>query len=225
VKVLAGASIVEPVVEAGLQPDLSNGDHLTSSVFLARYEAMPQVKKAELIQNVVYMASPVSAVHHGEPDNILQGLLFYYAQSVRNTIAATNATVRLGPDDVIQPDALLRKSPAAGGGCTPDAKGYLVGPPELVAEIAASSAAIDLHEKRDSCRRAGVLEYLVWDTSARQIHWWALEDGESYAPIPVTDGRATSRGFPGLTLDLAAMVALDGRGALEVLRAALEQAG
>jgi hypothetical protein len=36
-------------------PPLQNGDHLTFHEFERRYEAMPHVKKAELIQGVVFL--------------------------------------------------------------------------------------------------------------------------------------------------------------------------
>ena len=177
---------------------------------------MPEIKKAELIQSKVYMGSPVSSTRHAEPDNLIQGLLFYYAQSVQGVIAATNATVRLGPDDVIQPDALLRKTPEAGGRCRPDPKGCLVGPPELVVEIAATSASIDLHEKRDSCRRSGVQEYLVWETGGAVFHWWQLVE-DDYVPIEEAGGILGSVVFPGLRLHVPSLLARDARRALREL--------
>src|SRR5436190_19220762 len=51
---------------------LENGAHLSASEFLRRYEAMPEVKKAELINGIVYMGSPVRYDQHGKPDNLLQ---------------------------------------------------------------------------------------------------------------------------------------------------------
>ena len=48
-------------------PALQNGDRLTRDEFERRYEAMPNVKKAELIEGTVYMPSPVHASGHGEP--------------------------------------------------------------------------------------------------------------------------------------------------------------
>lgn len=48
----------------------------------------------------------------------------------------------------MQPDALLRLETAQGGGSRVTTDAYLEGPPELVVEIAASSAAYDLHDKR-----------------------------------------------------------------------------
>ncbi len=54
-------------------PLLENGDHLTQPEFQRRYEAMPHIKKAELIDGVVYMSSPVSSDYHGEPHLDMSG--------------------------------------------------------------------------------------------------------------------------------------------------------
>lgn len=56
-------------------PPLENGDHLSAAEFLRRYVAMPEVKKAELIQGIVTMGSPVRFVVHGEPDSLINSLL------------------------------------------------------------------------------------------------------------------------------------------------------
>jgi hypothetical protein len=45
-------------------PGLCNGDRLTRAEFERRYSAMPTVKKAELIEGVVYMPSPVTHKNH-----------------------------------------------------------------------------------------------------------------------------------------------------------------
>jgi hypothetical protein len=52
--------------ENGLPP-LEAGDRLTRVEFERRYEAMPHVKKAELLEGVVHMPSPVRAQSHGRP--------------------------------------------------------------------------------------------------------------------------------------------------------------
>jgi len=174
---------------------------------------MPEVKKAELINRTVYMASPVSALYHAEPDNLLQLLLGFYAQSVEGVLAATNATVLLSRDDVIQPDSLLRMDRDHGGATSLDEKGYIVGPPEFIAEIAASSASIDLHGKLDACRRAGVREYLVWETYEDRIQAWQLVEDE-YLPLPMLDDCIESRMFVGLRFDIPALRARDGKRAL-----------
>ncbi len=199
-------------------PPLQNGDRLTSTEFLRRHEAMPQLKKAELLEGIVFMGSPVSSVH-GEPDNLLQLLFGYFASfSQQSARACTNTTVILNPDDTIQPDALLRKTD---GPCQPGEDNLLHGPPELVAEIALSSVAYDLHLKREVCRRASVREYMVWEIHSNSIHWWVLEDDE-YRPLPVKENCVESRMFPGLKLDVEAMKAGKHQEALAVLREALE---
>ena len=112
-----------------------NGDHLSASEFLRRYQAMPGVKKAELIQGIVHMASPVRSEEHGKPDSILNTWLGVYAARHPGLRHRINTTLLLGPDDTPQPDGLLFRE---GGSCRVDASGYLSGTPDLVAGIAAS---------------------------------------------------------------------------------------
>lgn len=190
-------------------PPLASGDHLKAAEFMRRFQAMPDVKKAELINGVVFMASPVRIDQHGEPDHLVQHWIATYWVATPGTRGAGNATTRLGPDDVPQPDVLLRILPGNGGRSRIDAKGYLVGAPELVFEIAASSASYDLHEKRDSYRRAGVQEYAVWRTEDGEIDWWQLVD-DDYALIkPDASGVIRSVVFPGLWLHVEAMLMED----------------
>src|SRR5579862_530597 len=98
-------------------PPLIHGQRLGADEFMRRYEAMPELKKAELIQGVVYlMTSPVSAAKHGTPDNLMQGPMFLYAAETPGVEVHGNSTIRLGPDDVPQPDVMMRLMPAFGGG-------------------------------------------------------------------------------------------------------------
>jgi hypothetical protein len=64
-------SIISPVSI----PPLENGDRLTRPEFERRYQAMTQLKKAELIAGVVYMASPVRIKNHGDKNALLSGNL------------------------------------------------------------------------------------------------------------------------------------------------------
>ena len=96
-------------------PPLENGDRLTRAEFERRYEAMPEVKKAELIHGVAYMGSPVRFGKHGQPHARLLTWLGTYAALTRGVGLGDNATVRLDADTEPQPDALLRIEPAAGG--------------------------------------------------------------------------------------------------------------
>jgi len=213
---------VQPKRTRSRIPLLEPGAHLSASEFLRRYEAMPEVKKAELLNGIVYMASPVRFDQHAEPDNLVQTWLGTYSIATPGVKAATNGTTRLGPDDVPQPDGLLRLLPESGGQARLDPKGYLQGAPELVVEVAASSASLDVREKLATYRRAGVREYLVWRTEDEAIDWWILEEDE-YRPLPVgADGVVRSRIFPGLWLDTSALLAEDGAKVMAKLQEGLQ---
>jgi Uma2 family endonuclease len=203
-----------------VQP-LESGDSLGAVEFLRRYEAMPDVKKAELIEGTVYMPSPVRLVH-GAPDTLIQTWLGSYAARTSGTQAAGNVTVRLDPDNVPQPDALLRILPECGGQTRLDAAGYLSGPPELIVEVAASSVAIDLHDKLRAYRRAGVREYLVWRTLDRQFDWFMLDQDEYRRNAQDSQGVLRSPHFPGLALAVEALLNHDAAKVLDVLQANLQ---
>lgn len=202
-------------------PFLESGDHLSRAEFERRYEAMPELKKAELIEGVVYVGSPVRVEIHGEPHGFIVGWLALYSAATPGVRFADNATVRLDLDNEPQPDALLRIEEAAGGRSRVGEDGYLEGPPELVVEVAASSAAIDRHNKLRVYRRNGVEEYVVWQVLERRVEWFALREGV-YEPLPADErGVIHSRRFPGLLLAVPAL--LDGNlaGVLAEQRAAL----
>ena len=194
-------------------PALENGDRLTRCEFERRYAARPDLKKAQLIEGVVYMPSPVSVAHAG-PHAMIQTLLLVYAASTPGVRGYDNATVRLDLDNEPQPDVLLRIDPDAGGRCRVSGDNYLEGAPELVVEVAASSTSIDLHDKLRAYRRNGVQEYVVWRTQEQRIDWFELADGE-YRPLSADDaGVVHSRVFPGLRLAAGALLEGDLAGAL-----------
>jgi Uma2 family endonuclease len=201
---------------------LENGAHLGAAEFLRRFESMPEVKKAELVNGIVYLGSPVRLDQHGEPDNLIQTWLGTYSAATKGVKAATNSTTRLGPDDVPQPDGLLWISPECGGRSRLDDKGYLQGAPELVVEVAASSASLDAREKVASYRRAGVLEYVVFRTEDDALDWWVLEDDEYRPASPDDQGVIRSRVCAGLWLDTRALLDRDGARVLAVLQQGIQ---
>ncbi len=195
---------------------LENGDMLTLTEFLARYEDMTGVKKAQLIEGIVHMPSPVR-IAHAEPDGVMQLWLGTYAAEHELKILP-NATLLLDPENAFQPDAILCTAPKQGGRVWLNKKGYLCGSPELVVEIAASTASIDLRDKLRVYRRLEVAEYLVWRTADQEIDWFVLEDGQYMKMKPDRHGKLRSRVFPGLILDLAAALACDKAKVLALLR-------
>lgn len=197
-------------------PFLENGDVLHAREFLRRFERMPDVKKAELIEGIVYMGSPVS-VKHAEADSLIQLWLGAYAARNKQVRVAANLTVQLDPENTVQPDALLRLLPEHGGECRPGDKGYLRGAPELIVEIAASSASVDLHDKRRAYERNGVKEYLVWRVLEGQLDWFRLEGDEYVKLAPDADGMIRSNVFPELNLNVAALLVGDAAAVLVAL--------
>ncbi len=196
---------------------LESGDRLTSAEFLRRYEAMPEVRKAELIDGIVYIHMlPLSADAHAEPDNLIQTWLGTFAVHTPGVKAYTNPTLVLDCDNTPQPDAVLCSAPKAGGRVWLNEKRYLCGAPELVCEIAASTASNDLHAKFRAYRRQGIAEYLVWVVRERRVRWFVLEDDE-YVEQKERAGLLASRIFPKLVLDVRALLRGDGAKVLAVL--------
>jgi Uma2 family endonuclease len=198
-------------------PPLENGDRLAWSEFNRRWEAMPHVKKAELINGVVHMPAALRHEQHGRPHMLLSALLGTYALLTPGVDFSDNATLILDGENAPQPDLLLRIDPAAGGRSHIDADGYLEGPPELIAEVAASSASIDLNAKLAMYQRHGVPEYLVWRVLDGALDWFVLRHG-AYAQLPASEGILRSAQFPGLWLDPINLVRLDGAPLLDLIR-------
>jgi Uma2 family endonuclease len=194
------------VALADAVPALENGDRLTRAEFERRYNAMPDLKKAELIEGVVYVPSPVRHRQHGAPHAHLIIWLGQYATHTPGIEVGDNSSVRLDLDNEPQPDALVVIDPACGGQVRISADGIIEGAPELVAEVASSSVSYDLHAKLHVYRRNGVREYLVWRVLEREIDWFVLRAGQ-YERMPVdAQGLLRSEVFPGLWLDPAALV-------------------
>lgn len=195
------------------------GDHLTRAEFLRRWEEAPEIKRAELIGGQVYMPSPLS-LSHAQMANLMGAWLATYASETPGCEAGQDATWYM-LDDAPQPDAHLRILVSHGGqsfvkddfGC---------GAPELAAEVALSSASYDLHQKRELYAQAGVKEYLAVLLKEKQVRWGRLV-GARYQPMEHRpDGTLRSIVFPGLWLDPTALLALDSRRMLKVLRNGLK---
>jgi len=204
------------VVDEELLP-LEAGDRLDRATFHARYLAMPKGVKAELVRGVVYMPSP-AGIRHGEPHAFVMLWLGLYGLHTSGVAFLDNTTVFLTPESEVQPDACLLIRPEYGGR-TRIQEDYVAGSPELVVEIASSSASYDLHDKREEYERAGVQEYVVVLTRKPGVRWLALRNGRYEELAPGADGLYRSEVFPGLWLDPAALLRLDGK----ALHAALEQ--
>jgi Uma2 family endonuclease len=199
-------------------PPLENGDRLSRPEFERRYQAMPHVSKAELVEGVVYVAAALRIRSHGEPHGWLTTWLGTYQAFTPATILGIEPTVRLDLDNEPQPDAVLL---IFGGQAIIAKDDYIEGAPELVIEVAASSSAIDLHDKKRAYQRNGVQEYIVWRTLDNQLDWFKLQIDE-YVPLtPNEQGIICSQVFPGLWLAVSALLAGDMPSVLSMLQMGL----
>jgi Uma2 family endonuclease len=203
------------------RPLLENGDRMTQAEFHRRYESYPEDIKFELVEGVVYMASPLRRAH-GKYHVQLAVLLALYESKTPGVEVLDNVTTILGEESEPQPDLALRVLAACDGRSRATADDYIQGPPELIAEVAYSTRSLDLHQKRRDYERAGVLEYLVLCVEESAIHWFQFEkDTELQA-----DRKDVfhSQAFPGLWIDSDAVLALDHARAARVLRKGLASA-
>jgi Uma2 family endonuclease len=205
-------------------PPLETGDHLTRAEFERRYRAMRHVKKAELIEGIVYMASPLHFLTHSEPHAHIIAWLGVYRATTPGVRLGDNATVRLDLDNEVQPDALLRIDHPRLRSSLIDEDDYVQGPPELVVEIAGTTATHDLRNKLNVYRRNGVREYIAWQVYDQTITWFHLRD-EVYTPLPLDEqGVMRSIVFPGLWLSAPAMLAGDLATVLATVQSGLQSA-
>jgi Uma2 family endonuclease len=203
-------------------PPLENGDRLNRYEFERRYNAMLNLRKAELIEGIVYMPAALRFKSHGQPHGWIMTWLGTYEAMTPGVALGVEPTVRLDIDNEPQPDAVLLIMPEAGGQARLSDDDYIEGAPELVVEIAASSVAIDLHAKKQAYRRNGVKEYIVWQVLEQTISWFYLEKGE-YLDLPVdTDGIIRSRVFPGLWLAVVELLAGNMQRVLAVLQEGMQ---
>lgn len=201
-------------------PLLENGDRLDRAEFERRYTATPNVKKAELIEGVVYVASPLRFTPHAKPHGDLIGWLWTYKTAVGGIELGVEPTVRLDNDNEPQPDVVLFR---VDGNAQIDDDGYIAGAPELIVEIAASTVSYDVHDKKRVYQRNGVKEYIVWRTFDQQIDWFVLEDSKYIEMKPDAEGIIRSVEFTGLWLNVEALLARDMQQVLRTLNEGISQ--
>lgn len=204
-------------------PLLENGDKLSLYEFERRYNAMPNLKKAELIEGIVYiMPAALRFRSHGQPHGWILTWLGTYEVATPGVALGVEPTVRLDLDNEPQPDAVLLINPEAGGQARLSDDDYIEGAPELIVEIAASSVAIDLHAKKQAYRRNGVKEYIVWQVLDQKLAWFYLEQGEYVELATDSNGILRSQIFPGLWLGVAELLAENMQSVLSILQTGLQ---
>jgi Uma2 family endonuclease len=206
-----------PMAARVLTPPLRDGDRLSREEFLRRWDAMPDLKRAELIDGIVHMASPISKTH-GVFHSRMNVWLGYYMAATPSCTVETGTTWLMSADSAPQPDLVLEISPRHGGQASEEGI-YSAGAPELIVEISYTTTARDLGTKLHLYERSGVREYLVVQPAQQKVSWRELADGKYRELPPDPDGWLRSHVFPGLWLDPAALW----KGDLASLAAAVAQ--
>jgi Uma2 family endonuclease len=190
-------------------PPLQGGDHLTSVEFERRWDAMPNLKVAELLDGIVYLPQTGSHTNHAGPCARLISWTGFYTVETPGVDGGCHSTLRLDERNEPQPDVLLMIEPSSGGRTRIDDDDFVANAPDWIGEVTATSASYDLHVKLDVYRRHGVREYVVWRVFDREIDWFVLRGGQ-YERLPLSeDGLYRSEFFPGLWLDPQALIAED----------------
>jgi Uma2 family endonuclease len=198
---------------------LITGMQMKREEFLRRWESLPELKLAELIEGIVFVPSPIG-LRHSDYDVQVQLWLATYAAHTPGVAAGTKATCYM-LESAPQPDAFLRILPEHGGS-TQDHTNFLHGAPELIVEISESSTAYDFGPKLALYQRAGVREYITLDTSSKQITWRVLTGGSYRRRSRGIDWIYRSKAFPGLWLDPRHIWSCEGRSMLAVLQKGID---
>jgi Uma2 family endonuclease len=206
-------------VRPNFVPRLENGDCLSRDEFERRYAAMPDVK-AELLEGVVYMSSPVGVKKHGRPHAYILTWVTTYHLSTSHTDVGDNSTVRLSDIDEPQPDVFLMLSGVPHAQAKVDEDDYIEGAPELVIEVSSSTVSRDLNKKKAIYQKRGILEYIVWRVEDSAIDWFVLRNG-NYEMLSAVDEALKSNVFPGLWLDAAALLSGDMQKVISTLQAGI----
>jgi Uma2 family endonuclease len=202
---------------------LRNGEHLSRVEFERRWDATPEVSRAELIEGIVFMSPPITGTH-GSSHSRLFRYLDHYAEATPGVCSLLGTSLRLDNRNEFQPDCLLRVAAPPLARSSISADDYLEGAPELVAEVAVTSADYDAHEKREVYERMGIQEYLLWQVMDGRCDWLTLQDGKYNQLRPRADGISCSQVFPGLWIDLRGLLAGDGRRVAAALSRGLRSA-
>ncbi|RLT32143.1 MAG: Uma2 family endonuclease [Chloroflexi bacterium] len=201
---------VHPIVQwvEGVEtlPPLESGDRLTRAEFERRYEAMPHLKKAELIKGVVYIGASVPILH-AEAQADIVGVCGFYTIYTPGISAADNGSLRMDDENELQPDLSLWIDRAGKGRARVDEDDFLVGAPELIVEVVDNREAYNLQDKMDVYRDKGVQELSLWRVADDRFDWFRLEGDEYQRITPDEKGIITSTTFPGLWLNAQALIA------------------
>ncbi len=183
---------------------LENGAVMAREEFHRLYAFRPELHRIELVEGVVYMPSPIKVEGYADAQALLMEWLAAYTLGLPGLRHTGPGTVLLDDQNEPEPDAMLFRMR--------DDRfhdGYLKGAPELVVEIANTSASRDLHQKKAAYERNGVGEYIVWRVAEGAIDWFRLEGASYVLVLPDSNGLIESVQFEGLRLSVQGALSMD----------------
>lgn len=199
-----------------------NGDCLSVKEFLHRYLPYRRNLKAELINGLVSLSHGVRADLEDLSNSVIQSWIRSYAALTPGTKMDVNTIVILAWDTVPQPNIVLRVLPENGGKSRMTNQDILTDAPELMVDFTTSHQTFDIREKLGAFRRLGVVEYLVWWANDQKLDWYCLEQEKYALNLPDSNGVLTSPSFPGLRLNLSALLNRSSAAVMATLRKSLE---
>lgn len=202
---------------------LEDGDCLSSKEFLRRYESLPRPKKVELIEGIVHVGSRVSLRDHARSQELIWSCLQSYSGATPGTRTSAHPLVLLDRENIAQPAGALFILSEYGGRAQATEKGFWAGPPEFMFDIAVTRGAYNLREKLGAYRRNGVQEYFVWFTQEKRVDWFQLEKGAYILNQPDPNNVLRSRAFPGLNLNLSALLTAEAAALTNTLNSGLSK--
>ena len=164
------------------------------------YARIPDGQKADLIDGVIYVASPDTR-RNDVRASLLQTVLTVYAETKDlGETTGTRYAYRLSDTRAPEPDLAFVGRERVAHVLT-DREG--VGPPDVAVEIVSrDSRHRDYHDKFQLYQEAGVQEYWIIDPIQLRCSFYRLRQGE-YGPVALEDGHLfRSEAVPGFWLDV-----------------------
>jgi Uma2 family endonuclease len=137
-------------------------------------EMIKKDQKADLINGVIYMATPATLEHEEEFGFLLAVVRIFVRRKKLGFVLGSRVAMQLSEENAPEPDLMfISKEKLA------KAKGQaFLGAADLVIElISPSSRWLDLGEKKDLYAKFGVREYWVIDLFRQVAHFWRNNNG------------------------------------------------
>ena len=164
-------------------------------------DRIPEGMKADLIEGVIYVASPDSIYHHDLYFWVAQVLYRYLkSRKIKGRVFGSRIAFRLDDENGPEPDVaylvpertfVIRKT-------------FIKGPPDWAVEIVSpDSVERDYSRKRKQYERAGVKEYWIIDPLEERMTCYRLGKNGKYKEVQPRDGKIHSRVIPGFWVNPA----------------------